>query len=899
MNNIDQIDAYLDGTLSPEEKTAFENQLANDESLRQQLEVQKNLRAGIDRLGMKAATAATFRKMTLKNKIYKWGVATITVATIATTTYFIMNNSSSSPNEGPEITYELPATNEEGGTNWADADRNLPTQLFHIDPYKDTVIETMGGMIFAIPAGAFLDAKDPVTLEIREALTPMDIMKGGLSTTSNGELLETGGMFYLNARNGETSLKINPAKPVYANVPTNEIRPNMQLFDGERKDDGSINWVNPKPMEKQLIPVDIFSLNFYPNGFLTKVAELGFDANDRKVTDSIYYSYAGRQQTQSTGGEISSDSARVRHIMLSYKGAAGTPNDSRTKSQALSLANDLKSRIELGEPMEKLVLQYTDDPGSKSGNMGDYGWYTRESGFVEPFKNAGFNNSIGDVVIVETDFGYHVIQVLDKTSPTRKVHYGAGVKSSPDGEALFKANCASCHTTTDQRIMGAGLNGVLGRIPGGNWKYDYVRNPSGMVTSGDAYANKLYQESKGVMSAFPMLTNEEIDVILAYADHGGKPYGMEIDPARIAAIKTEEFQNTIIATKEFELRMRIVFAKCEPRILDLYVNNLDKKMYEIDSIVASMTWGDPSINADFRYLMSMRHGGVAITLTHMKELQEYYVKKQEAVRMASEKMRASRTAEQQKQDSIYYEQRYEQEVAGREQYQKNVTDEFEINITEAYRQLGLPKYLPPPADAYYSVNVQSVGWKNIDAYVMESTINRTTIDYTDPDSGKKAVIKYEELKINVDASAYSQIMVYLVSDKLPCFQRVSQVNGVYSEKMNELMEYSLVVIAEKDGVWFSSNTPKVTPGTVNVTLQSTDENSLRNSLNSLYAGKVGADFSAEITYMDATHKFNVRKEKEAEQMKIDQEIMDVIFPCAYDAFRHPELFPMGGGVSHE
>lgn len=694
-NHIDQIDAYLDGTMSAEESASFEAKMSSDASLQEQVNTQRNLRAGIERLGMKAATAQTFKKITLKNKLYKWGVATVAVAAIATAAY--LATTSSSTTDGPEITYELPATNEEGGTNWADADRNLPTQLFTINPNKDTVVETMGGLVFAIPAGAFLDAKDPFTLEIREALTPMDIMKGGLSTTSNGELLETGGMFYLNARNGETSLQINPDKPVYANVPTNEIRPGMQLFEGERTADGGINWVNPKPMEKQLIPVDIFTLNFYPDGFLEKCAELGFDANDRKVTDSIYYSYAGRH--------------------------------------------------------EGIVLPI---------------------GYGE--ENYDFNKQFDTVAVI--------------------------VNSMDD-----------------------------------------------------------YPEGRHILNSHPL----------------------EIDPARIQAMVDDKFQNTIIATREFEERLQVIFQKGAFKALELYVNNLDKKLYQIDSMVVASIWNyDGGLN-EFKEFYNRHDGGVAISQPHLKELQEYYQKKQEAVRIASEKTYNARTAEQRKQDSLYYANQTDREFTKIDQYGDNLRREYEINLKEAYSQLGIsPKakveYVGGSSETY-GFQVQTTGWKNVDALVWESTVMRTTLDYTDPITGKKAVIKYEPLQIIIpDAASYSQLMVYLVTDSLPCFMRVLETNGVYSEKLNELLDYSLVVMAEKDGTWYSATTPTVTPGSVNVKLIATDESTLRSSLNSEFGGKVGADFWSEINYMKDTHQFNVRKEKEREQLAIDEQIMRVIFP---------------------
>lgn len=63
-------------------------------------------------------------------------------------------------------------------------------------------------------------------------------------------------------------------------------------FDGEISADGNINWVNPKPLEKALIPQDIYSLNFYPPNYLETLSKKGYDTKDKKFTDSLYYSFS-------------------------------------------------------------------------------------------------------------------------------------------------------------------------------------------------------------------------------------------------------------------------------------------------------------------------------------------------------------------------------------------------------------------------------------------------------------------------------------------------------------------------------------------------------------------------------------------------------------------------------
>ena len=83
-----------------------------------------------------------------------------------------------------------------------------------------------------------------------------------------------------------------------------------------------------------------------------------------------------------------------------------------------------------------------------------------------------------------------------------------------DGEALFKANCSSCHAVKD-KLIGPVLKGVETRRPQ-DWILKWVKNSTAVIKSGDEYANKLFNEyNKVVMTSFA-LSDAEIKSILAY-----------------------------------------------------------------------------------------------------------------------------------------------------------------------------------------------------------------------------------------------------------------------------------------------------------------------------------------------------------------------------------------------
>jgi mono/diheme cytochrome c family protein len=84
------------------------------------------------------------------------------------------------------------------------------------------------------------------------------------------------------------------------------------------------------------------------------------------------------------------------------------------------------------------------------------------------------------------------------------------------GEALFKANCKTCHAV-DRRVIGPALAGVESRVPSMSWLHDWVHNSAKVIASGDEYGNKIYLEyNKSQMTPFTSLKDADIDNIIAY-----------------------------------------------------------------------------------------------------------------------------------------------------------------------------------------------------------------------------------------------------------------------------------------------------------------------------------------------------------------------------------------------
>ncbi len=85
------------------------------------------------------------------------------------------------------------------------------------------------------------------------------------------------------------------------------------------------------------------------------------------------------------------------------------------------------------------------------------------------------------------------------------------------GKELFNTNCAACHSL-DKKMTGPALRGVSAKYDK-EWIYKWVHNSSELIKSGDAKAVKVFEENnKSVMTAFPQLSTQDIDNIIAYTD---------------------------------------------------------------------------------------------------------------------------------------------------------------------------------------------------------------------------------------------------------------------------------------------------------------------------------------------------------------------------------------------
>ena len=127
-----------------------------------------------------------------------------------------------------------------------------------------------------------------------------------------------------------------------------------------------------------------------------------------------------------------SDSVKVRHILVPYAGAIRAGDlEMRTSDQAKKTADSIYSQVKRNRNnFTKLLSLSSDKVSNEKGGEIEFA-YT--DGFAPEFKDFSFENKVGKISVVESGFGFHVIEILSQTKKRKAVkvaNLGLRVESS-------------------------------------------------------------------------------------------------------------------------------------------------------------------------------------------------------------------------------------------------------------------------------------------------------------------------------------------------------------------------------------------------------------------------------------------------------------------------------------
>lgn len=126
-------------------------------------------------------------------------------------------------------------------------------------------------------------------------------------------------------------------------------------------------------------------------------------------------------------GKKSIDSISSRHILISYKRLS--ENLKRTKEQAKKLADSILRQVSNDSSNFSKLVSLSDDFGSiqRDGNLG---WtITGNQNFIPEIQRFLEYSAKGTVGLIETQFGYHIVNVLNKKKSDKSYYVGHLVKN--------------------------------------------------------------------------------------------------------------------------------------------------------------------------------------------------------------------------------------------------------------------------------------------------------------------------------------------------------------------------------------------------------------------------------------------------------------------------------------
>ena len=118
---------------------------------------------------------------------------------------------------------------------------------------------------------------------------------------------------------------------------------------------------------------------------------------------------------------LMADSAKAKHILIRFQGLNTAPQDVvRTKDNAQKLADSILSVVKRDKSkFDSLAAEYSEDLSNKDDG-GDLGYFA-PGRMVPEFNDFVFDNNAGDIGVVETDFGFHIVKIDELKNIQRAV----------------------------------------------------------------------------------------------------------------------------------------------------------------------------------------------------------------------------------------------------------------------------------------------------------------------------------------------------------------------------------------------------------------------------------------------------------------------------------------------
>ncbi|MDB2656936.1 hypothetical protein N9Y60_02645 [Crocinitomicaceae bacterium] len=837
------IDQYLNGTLDGEDKIAFEKEFAQSAELRQEVELQRSIMDAAARASQRREVNNAAKRYRRKKLLRNGGFSALIAVVVASAVLFFTNtdkeNESTSANEMAPITAET--------RNKLDKNQdfeNIPIQYFQI-PQQGTVHLSEQGVLISVPEAAFLKNGSPyrgnVILQYQEAIRGVDIIKSGLSTMTGDELLETQGMFSVTGytEDGE-ALHFNPEVGVYIQAPVDNCESGMQLYDGEKKENGSIDWVDPQPLGKIPVQAKMADLNFYPEGYEDHLDQEKWK-RDKRSRDSLYLSLEHSMDSQEMATTLEATTANSRPleegvIVLQKDMGRVFQKRDKTKENLPGIDESIQwifSRKLLGNNVWQITA---------SAIIAD-GFYIPT--LTDP------DSTIQTQLKINTTSRSVVIEQPSSTSQVRKIRTSSGTVNGYTNEVIIQAKVKVTSRTQIRLPLR-----VVFKLSSADMAYSRV------IRGADV---SLWESPEQRTARLDSLANYRMD-------------GEFILPSNVMAFWKPAFENTLLSTLEFEQRMQAIHKTCDNEVLELYTDNLNKPMSEIDRDVVKM--GYP----EFEQFANENIGATEVNDPHLALLNEFYEKSSNMLREDARNTAKSEENRMQQWNKIIRDQEEKDRnraVSRNLQYSNNMSNFSRKNLRQQYKNTQ-----------GFKIRTGSNGAprarKNLDAFrpyagvplidqtgIMNKALEVTVI---------RQKIKYNDLKVRVsNFKQFDDVYLYLFADEINSYQRIDpDSSGAFACMLQDKITYAIGIVGITSEGFSYYDHDFLTGGNLgSIQLEPISEEALEARIEKMNSERLAGNvlISGELNWLRTKRKNYKVQQMYKNNIEFRREVKGVIFPC--------------------
>ncbi len=728
------IERYLNNELSAEGKAAFETELERNAELQAELELHKLTRELIQRNSLRTMVKQSGKWFHLKKILVNSGIALIAAGVIATAIYLIAAQMKQSETDEPAL---MEKSMIEKLDQYLAFD-NIDPQYFQFTGESDVFLSESGVLLSLTDKSFLLDGKPykgEAVVQWQEVQNPSEIVKAGLSTMSGDRLLETQGMFSLNAFTPDGKKLELSKEGAYIQVPVDEVKNGMKLFEGVPQADGKVDWQNPVELERLPKPKSMADMDLFPPKYEPKLNELKW-ATEKKKRDSLYLSFE-------------EGLTKLEHNLDASWGWVEKPEKSEKNDNKESRPQNPVVEYSPGKVHWTFSVEYLENDYANivaTVNM-EKNWLINALYMPKEFFGVPTTFRLSE----GTDF-----KLLGKATEPKPVQI---LFDNKTGESR------SFHQNTVEFRQRIKLNSKKPVAISGSYQYQACKF--------DEYCLPPYS---GTFS------------MIVYPKNDEQQAKSHIPPSKVLAIWNKKFDNTILATQEFEDRMKLIHQTCDEKVFDVYANNLNELLWKLDERVVKMGY------KEFQSFADQRIGKVKLDDAHQKNLASFYKEAVKTIREKGKQELETALKKERRWDNDLEHERNEEVLRKGLRESANLNEEYGFNLRNVYRQLGV------------TAGFQMHGGGtivNIDKYVWDATVARQSTLITDPQTGRTAQITYEPLTVEVkEPEQYDKLFIYLFSREINSYQRLDFKEGKLNYNLNGDMNYSAALVGMNEKGYF-------------------------------------------------------------------------------------------------